>query len=92
MDRSLSITARTIDHDKARGLEMEGSHHARIPSGWRVLIRYRLLLVFAAAALFHFANAPNAAFLTLAMVATAGLLLIVIAMPETTPSPKGGRS
>jgi hypothetical protein len=55
----LSITARTIDHDKARGLEMEGSHHARIPSGWRVLIRYRLLLVFtAAAALFHFANAP----------------------------------
>jgi MFS family permease len=224
----LSITARTIDHDKARGLEMEGSHHARIPSGWRVLIRYRLLLVFtAAAALFHFANAPmlllvlqklalanpgretglaaiivaqfatilmallvtranvlgrkpllllafaalplrgglcmwfdnpswflavqvldgvggglfeallplvladimdgtghyslargvvgtvqgvggsssqvvagyivttagyNAAFLTLAMVATAGLLLIVIAMPETTPSPKGSRS
>jgi MFS family permease len=34
----------------------------------------------------------NAAFLTLAMVATAGLLLIVIAMPETTPSPKGGPS
>jgi hypothetical protein len=201
----LSITAHTIDHDKARGLEMEGSHHAGIPSAWRVLIRYRLLLVFtAAAALFHFANAPmlllvvqklalanpgretglaaiivaqfatilmallvtranvlgrkpllllafaalplrgglfeallplvladimdgtghyslargvvgtvqgvggsssqvvagyivttagyNAAFLTLAMAATAGLLLIVIAMPETTPSPKGSRS
>jgi sugar phosphate permease len=34
----------------------------------------------------------NAAFLTLAMVATAGLLLIVIAMPETTSSPKGSRS
>jgi predicted MFS family arabinose efflux permease len=34
----------------------------------------------------------KAAFLTLAMVATAGLLLIVIAMPETTPSPKGGPS
>jgi MFS family permease len=34
----------------------------------------------------------NAAFLTLAMVATAGLLLIVIAMPETTPSPKGAPS
>ena len=30
----------------------------------------------------------NAAFLTLAMVATAGLLLVVIAMPETTPSSK----
>src|ERR1019366_1599660 len=34
----LSIPARAIDHDKARGLEMEGSHHAGIPSGWRVLI------------------------------------------------------
>jgi hypothetical protein len=34
----------------------------------------------------------NAAFLILAMVATAGLLLIVIAMPETTPSQKGGPS
>jgi predicted MFS family arabinose efflux permease len=34
----------------------------------------------------------NAAFLTLAMVATAGLLLIVIAMPETTPSSKGSPS
>ena len=55
----LSIPARAIDHDKARGLEMEGSHHAGNPSGWRVLIRYRPLLVFAAAAaLFHFANAP----------------------------------
>jgi len=55
----LSIPARAIDHDKARGLEMEGSHHAGIPSGWRVLFRYRPLLVFAAAAaLFHFANAP----------------------------------
>src|ERR1019366_5099350 len=30
----------------------------------------------------------NAPFLTLAMVATAGLLLIIIAMPETTPSSK----
>ncbi len=34
----------------------------------------------------------NAAFLTLAMVATAGLLLTVIAMPETTPSSKGSLS
>jgi len=34
----------------------------------------------------------NAAFLTLAMVATAGLLLIIIAMPETTPSSKGSPS
>jgi hypothetical protein len=34
----------------------------------------------------------NAAFLTLAMVAAAGLLLMVIAMPETTPSSKGNSS
>ena len=34
----------------------------------------------------------NAAFLTLAMVATAGLLLIVIAMPGTTPSSRGDPS
>jgi MFS family permease len=226
----LSIPARAIDHAKARGLYLDASHDAGSPTGWRVLIQYRALLVFApAAALFHFANAPmlplvvqklalanpgwetgltsaaiivaqfasilmallvtranvlgrkpllllafgavplrgglcmwsddptwllavqvldgvggglfeallplvladimggtghyslarglvgtvqgiggsssqavagyivttagyNAAFLTLAMVATAGLLLIVIAMPETTPSPKGGPS
>jgi MFS family permease len=33
----------------------------------------------------------NAAFLTLALVATAGLLLVAILMPETTPSSKGGK-
>ncbi|HEY8032552.1 MAG TPA: MFS transporter [Methylocella sp.] len=56
----LSIPARAIDHDKARGLEIADSHHhAGFPAGWRVLIGYRPLLVFAAtAALFHFANAP----------------------------------
>ena len=55
----LSIPARAIDHDKARGLEMDGPHHPGFPIGWRVLIRDRPLLVFgAAAALFHFANAP----------------------------------
>jgi MFS family permease len=56
----LSIPARAIDHDKARGLEIADSHHhAGFPTGWRVLIGYRPLLVFAAtAALFHFANAP----------------------------------
>lgn len=55
----LSIPARAIDHDKARGLAVDGSHHAVFPTGWRVLIRYRPLVVFAAAAaLFHFANAP----------------------------------
>lgn len=53
----LSIPARAIDHAKARGLD--ASYHAGSPTGWRVLLRYRALLVFAAAAaLFHFANAP----------------------------------
>src|ERR1019366_8789901 len=57
---ALSIPARAVDHDKARGLEIADSHHhAGFPTGWRVLIGYRPLLVFAAtAALFHFANAP----------------------------------
>src|SRR3984893_14745113 len=55
----LSIPARAIDHAKARGLQMDGSRHAGFPTGWRVLIRYRPLLILAtAAALFHFANAP----------------------------------
>ena len=55
----LSISARAIDHAKARGLDSDASYHAGSPTGWRVLIRYRALLVFAAAAaLFHFANAP----------------------------------
>jgi MFS family permease len=55
----LSIPARAIDHNKARALETEGSHHAELPISWRVLMRYRPFLVFAAAsALFHFANAP----------------------------------
>jgi MFS family permease len=55
----LTIPARAIDHAKARGLDSDASHHAGSPTGWRVLIRSRALLVFAAAAaLFHFANAP----------------------------------
>ena len=55
----LSIPARAIDHAKARGLYLDAAHDAGSPTGWRVLIRYRALLVFAAAAaLFHFANAP----------------------------------
>jgi MFS family permease len=54
----LSIPAGSIDYDKARGLETDGSHQAGFPTDWRVLIRDRPLVVFAAAAaLFHFANA-----------------------------------
>jgi MFS family permease len=55
----LSIPACAIDNDKARGLETDRSRHAGVPTSWRVLVRYRPLVVFAtAAALFHFANAP----------------------------------
>ena len=55
----LSIPARAIDHAKARGLETDESRLGGSPAGWRVLFRHQPLLVFAAAAaLFHFANAP----------------------------------
>lgn len=55
----LSIPANAIDHDRARGLEIEPCRRARSPANWRVLLLYRPLLVFAiAATLFHFANAP----------------------------------
>jgi MFS family permease len=56
----LSIPARAIDHDRARGLD----HGSRInnhdaPAGWHVLLECKPLLILTAAnALFHFANAP----------------------------------
>jgi MFS family permease len=53
----LSIPARAIDHERARGLSRMDD--ATQPSGWRSLIESRPLLVLAAsAALFHFANSP----------------------------------
>lgn len=61
----LAIPARAIDHERARGLAADRAadrdHRpgGDRPSGWRVLIERRPLLVLAAAvALFHFANAP----------------------------------
>lgn len=52
----LSIPARAIDHERARGLDARG---AQTPAAWRALLRHRKLLALAAgAALFHFANAP----------------------------------
>ena len=56
----LSIPAHSIDHDRARGLD-DGSGMAdhQKPAGWHVLLERRPLLVLSAAnALFHFANAP----------------------------------
>ena len=56
----LSIPAHAINHDRARGLEHRQSttEHEQ-PARWRVLLERRPLLVLTAAnALFHFANAP----------------------------------
>jgi MFS family permease len=56
----LSIPAHAIDHDRARGLdESSGTTDHEKPAGWHVLLELRSLLVLTAAnALFHFANAP----------------------------------
>ena len=56
----LSIPANAIDHDRARGLEHgPGKTDQEQPARWRVLLERRPLLVLTAAnALFHFANAP----------------------------------
>jgi MFS family permease len=56
----LSIPAHSIDHDRARGLDdNSGTAGHQKPAGWHVLLERRPLLVLSAAnALFHFANAP----------------------------------
>jgi MFS family permease len=55
----LSIPARAIDHAQARGFDRNQSEAGEQPSGWRVLIACKPLLVFGTCvALFHFANAP----------------------------------
>jgi Major Facilitator Superfamily len=54
----LALPGAAIDHDRARGLRDGGKANAEEPSGFRVLLTCRPLLVFAACAvLFHFANA-----------------------------------
>jgi MFS family permease len=56
---ALSIPGDAIDHDRARGLDHSRLTGGHTPSGWRVLIECRPLLIFAGSiALFHFANAP----------------------------------
>jgi MFS family permease len=55
----LSIPARAIDHDRARGLVPSSATDHEHPARWRVLLERRPLLVLTTAnALFHFANAP----------------------------------
>jgi MFS family permease len=55
----LSIPANAIDHDRARGLAHSSATDHEQPARWRVLLERRPLLVLTAAnALFHFANAP----------------------------------
>lgn len=54
----LSIPARAIDHDRARGGEKEDDGKPQ-PSGLKVLLTCRPLLLYAGCTmLFHFANAP----------------------------------
>jgi hypothetical protein len=56
----LSIPPGAIDHERARGLEPDRAEHAHEePASWKVLFTCTPLLVLAAAAaLFHFASAP----------------------------------
>jgi predicted MFS family arabinose efflux permease len=55
----LAIPARAIDYDRARGLAVEDSGVSRQPESWRVLLRSKPFIVFAAAAaIFGFANGP----------------------------------
>lgn len=55
----LSIPAGAIDHARARGLDQSLGQSDDQPSGWKVLITCKPLLVFAACVtMFHFANAP----------------------------------
>ena len=57
---ALSIPARSIDHKRARGLpgRSNNTDHEQL-LGWRVILQFRPLMLLAAAnALFHFANAP----------------------------------
>jgi predicted MFS family arabinose efflux permease len=51
----ISIPARAIDHERARGFE----HGDERPAGWRAIVARKPFLVLAGAALlFHFANGP----------------------------------
>jgi MFS family permease len=54
----LMLPASTIDHDRARGLRDGSPENRERPSGFKILLTCRPLLLFAACAvLFHFANA-----------------------------------
>jgi hypothetical protein len=56
---ALSIPARAINHERARGAAPIATAKHWPPPNWRVLLKYRPLLIFTGAAtLFHFANAP----------------------------------
>ncbi len=55
----LSIPYAAIDQDRARGLDNKAAGGNENPSGYRVLLRCRPLVIFGLCAmLFHFANAP----------------------------------
>jgi MFS family permease len=53
----LAVPAGAIDHARARGFDRQAGH-VSAPAMWRALLDRRLLVLAAAAALLHFANAP----------------------------------
>jgi MFS family permease len=55
----LSIPAAAIDHEQARGLDVDAAAVHPHTASWRAMLQHRPLLVLAGGmALFHFANAP----------------------------------
>ena len=55
----LTVPASAIDHQRARGLATEDTGISKRPESWRILLRSKLFVVFAAAtAIFSFANGP----------------------------------
>lgn len=75
----LMVPAGAIDHDLARGLGCAEEAGEDQPSGWSLLLRNKVLMLFAAlAATFHFANA--------AMLPSVGQLLARIVGKEDATS------
>ena len=103
----LAIPANAIDHDRARGLVAAGPAEHPHAASWRTLLRHRPFVVLAAAlALFHFANAPillllgqrleltypsSVTLLMSAAIITAQLVSIPVALLVGTRADRWGR-
>jgi MFS family permease len=100
----LAVPARAVDDARARGLD---AARTPAPSGWKALLDRRLLVLAAAAALLHFANAPmltllgqkialadpeRATLLMAACIVVAQLVTIPIAMLVGSRADRWGRT